>query len=84
MILGYTMPELFGSLLVAPVLRTFVQYLIEFCNGQVAASDVICGKYVGPIAHDKCVKFCHHRLTHSGEIRPDANRVGIFKSFFSR
>ena len=41
----------------APVLRTFVQYLIEFCSRPERDSDVISGMCVRPIVDDKHAKF---------------------------
>ena len=46
------------SLPAAPVLRTFVQYLIAFGSRQEAASDVISGMFVRLIVTDRCVQFC--------------------------
>ena len=54
--------ELFDSLPAAPVLRTFVQYLIALISRPAAASNVILGCFVGTIAPDKCVKFRDPRL----------------------
>ena len=61
------MAELFDSLLVTPVLRTFVQYLIAFCSRQQTASDLISGKFVRLIVPDKYVEFGDPRLNHSQE-----------------
>ena len=56
------MAALFDSLPVAPVLRTFVQYLIVFCGRPEAASDVISGKFVRPSVPDKFEQFREPRL----------------------
>ena len=42
-VLGYTVADLLDSLPAAPVLRTFVQYLIALCSRLEAACDVISG-----------------------------------------
>ena len=44
------------------VLRTFVQYLIKFYSWLETASDVISGKFVGPIVPDKPVKILRSLL----------------------
>ena len=75
------MVDLFDSLLAAPALRTFVQYLIAFCSQPEAATDVISGNFVWPIVPDKCVKFCDARLNNSGEIQPKAVGCSIFGCF---
>ena len=60
------MSELFDSL---AVLCTFVlQYLIAFCSRLERASDFISGIFVGPIVHDKCVKFHDYHFNRSREI----------------
>ena len=46
-----------------------------------AASDVISGRYVGPIVLDKCVKFRGPSLNCSREIPPEPVEGGIFDSF---
>ena len=63
------------------VLRTFAQYLIVFCIRLETASDVISGKFDGPIVPDKCVKFRDPRLNRSGEIQPKAVGSSIFGRF---
>ena len=50
-------PNYAASVLAAPVLRTIVQYLIAFCSRPETASDIISGRLVGPIVHDKHVNF---------------------------
>ena len=51
--------------------------LIAFCTQPEATSDVISGKFVRLIVHDKCVKFSDPRLNCSQEIPPDDIGVGI-------
>ena len=53
-----------------PVLRTFVQYMIEFCSRSDAASNVISGWFEQLAVPDKPVKCCDSRLNRSPEIRP--------------
>ena len=65
-----------------PVLHTFVKYLVTFCSRLETASDVISGKFVGPIVPNKSVKFCDPRLNLSGEIEPEVVEGGIFHVFF--
>ena len=48
----------------APVLRTFVQYFIAFCNRPESA-----GMFVRPIAPDKPVQFGDSRSNDSRDIR---------------
>ena len=67
--------ELFDSLPVEPVLRTFVQYLIGLCSQQEAASDVIRSRYMMLIVPEECVKFRDKCLNRSREIQPKA--VGV-------
>ena len=64
-----------------PFLRTFVQYLIAFCSLPQTASDVMSGSFVGPIIHDKRVKFRYSRLNLSREIPLDAVGGGFFDRF---
>ena len=66
-----------------PVLRTFVQYIIPFCNRSETASDVLSGKFYGTGCPDKYVKFRDHRLNHSWEISPEGVAGGIFYGFFA-
>ena len=66
------MTELFDSLPAAPILCTFVQYLIAFWSGPETASDVIAGKFVELTVTDKRDKFRDPRLNRSGKIRPKA------------
>ena len=56
-ILRQTVTELCASMPTALVLRTFVQHLIAFCSLPEAASNVISGRFVGPIVHDSPVNF---------------------------
>ena len=48
-----------------------------------AASDVISGRFMGPIGPDKNVKFDGHRTSDSREIPPEAIGGGIFDGFFT-
>ena len=65
-----------------PVLCTFVQYLIiAFCSRPETASDVISAKFVGPIVHDKPVKFLDFPLNGSREIPTQAVGGVIFWYF---
>ena len=66
----------------APVLRTFVQYLVTFCSRPEAVSDFITGTFVGLAVPVKCVEFLDPRLNRSPEIRPEAIGGGIFGRFF--
>ena len=75
------MAESFNSLLAAPVLRTFVHYLISFCSRPETACDVIFDKFVRLTVPSECVKFRDPRSNRSGEIRPNAVRCGIFSHF---
>ena len=63
---------------------TFVQYLIAFCSWPELTSDIISGKFVGPVVSDNPVKFSGSRLNFYQEILPEAVRGGIFDGFFSR
>ena len=49
----------------APVIRTFVQYLVAFSSPAEAASEVISSSFVGLTATDKSVKFRDPRLNPS-------------------
>ena len=51
---------------------TFVQYLIAFHSRGEVTSDVISGRFLGPLVSDNRVKFGDHRLKHSREIPPEA------------
>ena len=51
-----------------PVLRTFVQYLIASSSRPEIASDVISGKFVGPVVPDKLVKFRDPGLNRSPDV----------------
>ena len=75
------MAELLDSLLAAPILHTFVQYLIAFYSRSEAASDVTFVRFVGPIAYEKRVKFRYPGLNCSREIPPEAVGGGIFDRF---
>ena len=56
--------------------------LIAFCSRSETASDVISGRFMGPIVPDNLVKFCDPGLDRSREIRPEAAEGGIFDCFF--
>ena len=73
--------DFFNALPAAPVLRTFVQYLIAFFGRPEAAIDVICGAFVGQIVFDKDVKFRDPCLNRCREILPEAVRGCIDDSF---
>ena len=76
------MAELLDYLSTAPVVRTFVQYLIVFCSWLEAAIDVISGRFAGLTVADNRVKlFRDHRLNRSGEIQPKAIGCSIFGHF---
>ena len=62
----------------------FVQYLIAFCSRRETASDVLSGRFVGPIFSNKCVKFRYPRLNRYREIPPEAVGSGIFAITFDR
>ena len=83
MILPQTVTKLCASTPAAPVRRTFVQYLIAFCSRPESVSDVISGRFVGPIADDKLIKFRGPRLNRSREIPPKAVGRDIFDRFFN-
>ena len=73
MILHQTVTEL-----CAPVLRTFVQYLIAFYSRLEADGDVIYESFVRLTVPDQYVKFRDPRLNRSLEIRPETVGGGIF------
>ena len=62
--------------------RTFVRYLIAFCNRPEAANDVVSGMFVRPLFRDQCVKFRDHRLNLSEEMQPKAVRDAAFSAVF--
>ena len=62
------MTELFDILPAAPILHTFVQYLIAFFSRPKAVSDVIFGSLFGLIFLDKYAKLRDFCLNCSGEI----------------
>ena len=67
-----------------PVLRiTFVQYVIAFCSRPKLTSDIVSGRFMGPVVPDNPVKFGDPRLNHSRKIPPEAVYGGIFDGFFS-
>ena len=49
-------------------LHIFVLHSVAFCSRPEAASDVMSGRFVLLIVHNKCVKFCDPRLQCSGEV----------------
>ena len=61
---------------------TFVQYLTAFCSQLEETSDVISGRFVGPVVPDNRMKFGDPRLSLSQEIPPEAILCGILDSFF--
>ena len=67
-ILCSTVVELFNSLPTAPVLRTFVQYLIAFCGRPEAAGDVISGVSLDYIYVGVLVKFGDYRPSRSRDV----------------
>ena len=75
------MAELCDSLRTAPILRTFVQYLIAFCSRPETAGDVLSAIFVRMIVRDKFVKFRDPGLNRSWEIPPEAVEGGIFDRF---
>ena len=66
----------------APILRTFVQFLIAFCSRLEAASDIISGRLVKLAVLNKCEKFWDPRLNCAPEIRPEAIAGCIFDRLF--
>ena len=60
---------------------TFVQYLFAFCSQLEAYSNVIFGKFVGPLIPNNHVKFCDTRMNLSQEIPPETVWGGIFDGF---
>ena len=73
--------ELFDSLAAAPVLHTFVQYLIASCSRLEAASDVMSGRFLGLTVPQNDVKFRDSRLNRSEEIWPKDVGCSIFGRF---
>ena len=58
--------------LAGPVLHTFVQYLVTFCNLLAGTSEVISGRFcvaIENIGVDIDAKFCDSRSNGSGDIR---------------
>ena len=51
------------------------------CRRPEATSDVISGRFLGPVVPDNCVKFSGPRLNISCEVRPEAVCGGIFDCF---
>ena len=80
-ILAQNVTELCTFMSVAPVLRTFVEYLIAFCSPLEKASDVISDRFMRPIVYDKLVKFCNPRLIRSREIPPETVGDSVFEFF---
>ena len=79
-ILGETVIELFDSL--SGLARFAYVYAVfkAFCSLLEAISDVISGKFVGPIVLDKCVKFRDPCLNRSRDIPPEA---ALFSTVYS-
>ena len=74
------MAELFDSLPVGIVLRTFVQYLIAFCSQPETASEVISCSFVRlPLSPTSVYNFCDSRLKRFREIRPEVIGRGILQ-----
>ena len=69
----------------SPVLRiSFVQYLIAFCSQPEVTSDIISSRFVGQVVPDNRVKFGDPpRLSHSGEIPPEASEAAVSTVFFA-
>ena len=65
---GLNMDALLDSLPAAPVLCTFMQYLVAFCSRPEAASDVMSSHFVRLIVPNKCVKMFDPCLNSSQEI----------------
>ena len=49
--------EIFNSLPVGSILRTYMKYSIAVCSRLEATSQVISGRCMWPTVPDKCVKF---------------------------
>ena len=71
--LGQTVAELFDSLAGLIRLRiTFVLYLTAFCSRPKATSDVIFGRFVGPVILDNHMRFGDRCIKFSREIPHEA------------
>ena len=79
--LGKTMAELSDSLVGRTRFTHFCKYLVALCSWPETASDVMSGTFVGPIVHDKLVKFGDLGLNCSREIPPKAV-VGCISTAF--
>ena len=82
MILRQTVTKLCDSMPAAPVLHTFVQYMITLFSRAEAASDVTSGTFCVLAVPDKCFKLRDSRLYRSPEIRPEAASEAAFRLFF--
>ena len=82
---GLCEAQLFDSLPAAPVLLTFLQYLVAFSSRLGATigiiSSVLSGWFVGPVIPYRRVNCLDPRLNRSGEIQPKAVGCGIFCRF---
>ena len=69
----YTVAELFDSLASRTrFTHLFCAVLVGFCSRPGATSDVISGRFVGPVVSNNCVKFGDPRLNLSQEIPLEA------------
>ena len=75
------MAELLDSLAGLVLRTTFVQYLFAFCSRPETTSEVISGRFGGPIVPETHVKFGDPRLNPSREIPPEAVWSGISTVF---
>ena len=75
--------ELFVSLPVGPVLRTYMQYSVAFWSLLEIASCVISSRCMWLTIHHKCLQFCEPRLNRSEEIPRKVVGGGIFGRFFN-
>ena len=62
---------------------TFLLYLIAFCSWPEVMSDVISGRFVGPVVPDNRVKFGDPRTNRSREISPEAVWGCIYDGFIA-
>ena len=75
------MAELFDSLSGWTRFAHFCAVLNNIFSRPAAASDVICGRFVGPDVLGRRVKFHYPSLNRSREIVPEAVGGGIFDRF---
>ena len=59
-----------------------MQYLIASYSRPEADSDVVSGRFVGPVVLDKCVKFGGPRLNRLVKFHPKPSEAAFF-TFFS-